>query len=552
MKNIKKKSQINLIWHINDLPIKFPSKIRDTYEKIYLKNRKIYTNWVDKNGKKFSDDIDWWMTSPSFRNPYVSRLLNYFSVIDTLKTFKNENIKIFTDSEVFGEIIKNKLGNVNVEINLKKNSRGLLAKLKNYFKSTIYQLIIFSFIKIFKKKEDISNKKLVLIDKFVTLNQSQNLGYYPKFLNIKKIRIVPTFIPTLNLFKLIKIFYYLKNNDQKFLYKEQYLKLNDLYFSFTHIFRRKKFLNQKFFYNKINVSNLIHDELESYIDFFSINNGLLNYKFFYRLSKEKVNIFKSFNWFENQIIDKGWNLGFRKYFSKNEQNSYGYQDFNKHFNLISNSPSILEKTSKVIPNRIIIISNYFKKITNEFTKKQKIIIAQSERFKKLTRAKVSPLKKRDKILIILSGIRNIDRALIDLIKTVCLRNKKIIAFVKPHPILNIDQIITKKSLPTNLIVCEEDLIKILNKSFITITAGPSSALLESVSFRTYNILPEIECGTDMNAKIFSLKKHEYSLVRNSNELLRAINYIKKNKKNIKIFKRVIINSKSKKLDNFIN
>ena len=552
MKNIKKKSQINLIWDIDDLPIKFPLKIRDAYEKIYLKNRKIYTNWVDKNGKKFSGNIDWWMTSPSFRNPYVSRLLNYFSVIDTLKTLKNENIKIFTDSEVFGKIIKDKLGNVNVEIHLKKNTRGSVAKLKNYLKSTIYQLIIFGLIKILKKKEEVSNKKLVLIDKFVTLNQSQNLGYYPKFLNTKNIRIVPTFIPTLNLFNLIKIFNYLKKNDHKFLYKEQYLKLNDLYFSFTHVFRRKKFFNQKFFYNKINISSLIHDELESYIDFYSINNGLLNYKFFYRLSKDNVDIFKSFNWFENQIIDKGWNLGFRKYFPKNEHNSYGYQDFNKHFNLISNSPSSLEKTSRVTPYKIIIISNYFKKITNEFAKSQKVIVAQSERFKKLTKAKISPLKKRDKILIILSGIRNIDKALIDLIKKVCSRNKKILAFVKPHPILNINQIIEEKNLPTNLIVCEEDLKKILNKSLIAITAGPSSALLESVSFRTYNILPEIECGTDMNAKIFNLNKNEYSLVRNSNELLRVINHITKNKKKIKVLKRTIINPKFKKLDNFIN
>ena len=71
-----------------------------------------------------------------------------------------------------------------------------------------------------------------------------------------------------------------------------------------------------------------------------------------------MNIYKSFNWFENQIIDKGWNYGFRKYFPKNQLNSYGYQDFNKHFNLLSNSPSKLEKSSKVIPNKIIIISKY--------------------------------------------------------------------------------------------------------------------------------------------------------------------------------------------------
>ena len=60
---------------------------------------------------------------------------------------------------------------------------------------------------------------------------------------------------------------------------------------------------------------------------------MLNYKFFYRLSKNRVNVSKSFNWFENQIIDKGWNLGFRNFFPNQEKNSYGYQDFNKHFNV---------------------------------------------------------------------------------------------------------------------------------------------------------------------------------------------------------------------------
>ena len=44
-------------------------------------------------------------------------------------------------------------------------------------------------------------------------------------------------------------------------------------------------------------------------------------------------------------------------------------------------------------------------------------------------------------------------------------------------------------------------------SFITITAGPSSALLESVSFGSFNILPKIECGTFYNAQMFNLKKN---------------------------------------------
>ncbi len=387
-----------------------------------------------------------------------------------------------------------------------------------------------------------------MIDKFITLEEKQNLGYFPRFHNSKNVRIVPTFIPTLNIFNLIKIFSYINKNPHKFIFKEQYLQMKDLYFSFTHIFRRKQFLKLKYYYNKIDLSKLIQNELNDYDDFYSINNGLLNYKFFYRLSKDGVNIYKSFNWFENQIIDKGWNFGFRKYFPKNHLNSYGYQDFNKHFNLISNSPSNLERICKVTPNKIIIISKFFKKITNEFSKNQKLIIGQSERFKKLTKIRLVPFKSRTKILIILSGIRKIDEELMSMAIETCELNKKIKIYIKPHPILNIEEIISKKNIPINIIVYKGDLKKILMNSLITITAGPSSALLESVSFCSFNILPTIECGTINNAKIFNLRKNEYSLVNNSKELELQINYILKNKNKIKIRKRSIINPKSYKIE----
>ena len=550
MKNIKKTSQINLIWDIDDLPIKFPSKIRGTYEKIYLKNRKNYTNWIDKIGKKYANNIDWWMTLPSFRNPYASKILNYLCIIDTLSILKFTNITLFTSSKIFGKLITENFKNSNIEVRIKPKNSGI-SKFKNFLKSTIYQLFLFLFIKILKKKETFENRKIVLIDKFITFKEKQNFGYFPEFGNSKNIKIVPTFIPTLNIFNLIKIFNYIKKNPHKYIYKEQYLDFEDLCFSFSHILRRRRFLKNKYYYKKIDLSEIIYNELKGYDDFYSINVGLLNYKFFYRLSKEKVNVHKSFNWFENQIIDKGWNYGFRKYFPKNQLNSYGYQDFNKHFNLLSNSPSKLEKSSKVIPNKIIIISKFFKKITNEFNKNQKLIIGQSQRFKKLNKIKLIPFKKRKKILIILSGIKAIDKELINMTIKTCEISKKTQIYIKPHPILNIDNIISKNLLPINLVLYDGDLKKILMNSFITITAGPSSALLESVSFGSFNILPKIECGTFYNAQIFNLKKNEYSLVNNSKELNNKVNYILKNKNKIKVKKRSIIKSKSVKITNLL-
>ena len=90
----------------------------------------------------------------------------------------------------------------------------------------------------------------------------------------------------------------------------------------------------------------MHEEISNYDDFYSINNGLLNYKFFYRLSKNRVNVIKSFNWFENQIIDKGWNY-FRNFFPNQQKNSFGYQFFNDILILLVIHPHRLKNLAKL-------------------------------------------------------------------------------------------------------------------------------------------------------------------------------------------------------------
>ena len=132
-----------------------------------------------------------------------------------------------------------------------------------------------------------------------------------------------------------------------------------------------------------NLSKIICEEITQYDNFNSVVAGLLNYDFFYKISLQKVNISKSINWFENQVIDRGWNLGFRKFFKKYEKNSFGYQNFTRHYNLISFSPSVSESEAKVTPNKIIVVSKYFKKITKEFNKKQLCFIGPTARFKNI-------------------------------------------------------------------------------------------------------------------------------------------------------------------------
>ena len=221
-------------------------------------------------------------------------------------------------------------------------------------------------------------------------------------------------------------------------------------------------------------------------------------------------------------------MGYRKYFKKYEKNSFGYQNFTRHYNLISFSPSVPESVSKITPNKIIVISKYFKKIAKEFNKKQLVILGPTNRFENFILKKIKNSKK-EKILLVLSGILQIDKALIRIVKETCNLNKKITIYLKDHPILPLDNIIKKNLLPKNLIKTNENLDTLLQKCLITIISGPTSVIKESQNMNNIILLPNIEVGTEINAKRLKLNKKNYFVVNSKKEILETINLIKNKK-----------------------
>ena len=143
-------------WNIDEEPINFPDKIRIIYERNYIKNRVQFTNWIDSFSKKHSQDIDWWMTLPSTRDPYKSNLLNYICIIDTLKKIQIKNIKIKTKSKEFAKILNQKF---KILVDIKKKQNFFLFKsINNFIKSVFFQLIIFLYINLFIKKKKCEKK----------------------------------------------------------------------------------------------------------------------------------------------------------------------------------------------------------------------------------------------------------------------------------------------------------------------------------------------------------------------------------------------------------
>ena len=90
-----------LYWDITEQPCEFPSIVRDLYFKESIKNRANYTKWIGKISKKNQKKLDWWLTSPPSRNPFISTIHKHISVLNVIEKIKDkvQELEIRTDSE---------------------------------------------------------------------------------------------------------------------------------------------------------------------------------------------------------------------------------------------------------------------------------------------------------------------------------------------------------------------------------------------------------------------------------------------------------------------
>jgi len=127
----------------------------------------------------------------------------------------------------------------------------------------------------------------------------------------------------------------------------------------------------------------------------------------------------------------------------------------------------------------------------------------------------------------------IDKALIKVVKDVCLVEKQIKIYVKDHPILPLKKITSLKNIPNNLVLTRQNLENLLKKSLISITSGPTSAIQESYNMNNFLILPDIEVGTKINSLRLKLNSKNVFITKNTEQFISAVKMIKKNKNKFK-------------------
>ena len=495
-----------------------PSDYQKDFQKIYSKNkfylRKKYSLFIDNISHKFSNNIDWWVSSVAERNLNSSLYHNiclYFSLKEFLKKKKVDKI-IVNNFELLQKIKKF----YKKKIILKKSTNY------SYFiKTIIKHLIIFFYIKIFKKRIKIK-KKISLVDKFITSTKLNHDRYYNNYFDKKDYIYVPTFVnlSNLNIVKCIN-----KMSEQKYLLTYSYLSFADFLFSIKYYFRIKKLNLGKCYLKNVEFSSLVTSELNNLKNINAIYLGIQNYLFAKKLKQNNVKIEKIINWFENSNVDKGWNMGFQKFYSKSK--ILGYQGYFIEKEWLYLDPSNSEYKYKVIPKEIVCIGSNLVKSRKEHCKNLKIVNGLNLRFKNMEKIKKTR-KNKNSILVTLNiDIESSRRIIQSILKTEYCKSGKSI-YIKEHPLLKIQKL-NIFPLPKNIKLYEGNYLDIVKKFKVIITSGSSSSIMQAIFLNCYVIFPFNNYFDKFNFKELKIPNSKYKVCKTTKELDKYINYYLKKK-----------------------
>jgi hypothetical protein len=490
----------------------YPEPIKSVYEKIYLKNIYKYNCWIDNISKKNKDDYNWWFSVCPSRNELDTNIYHYFCIIETLKYNNSLFKKIILSSFALKKTLKKKFPHIIFEVNNYFFNRSLLA-IKNFL--FFFFKYIFISLFIFKKKY----KNINIASTFV-LSINSNYNFYEKFFsenNIKKIYYIPLFMnfSFRNIFFYVVKFYKKKN----IIFTESFFTFGDILKSFFLTFKIKKdFL----LFNGNNFNGIIKEEITKNRYNRSVIQSYLNFFFFKRLKENNIPVIKAVSTFENQIIDKGWQLGLSKYYP--DCRNYAYQPVSFHPQFQYLYPTNSERISRVVPREIYVTGKFFVKERKKLCKKLIYNLSTDQKF-----LNIKKLKKKINILILLSGIKKFDIELIDVIKSnhLFFSNNRIVVYFKFHPTLESSYIFNDIYKYKFFEEIHGIGSKVIQRSKIVITSSFTAGLYESLIRQCYTFLYDLH---PLDYKLY--KKFNYIdnflFFRNPNRMIRILSlYINK-------------------------
>ena len=524
-------------------------------DNIAEKIRREYVDYLIKIGKDNEENVDWWVLNFVSRNTLMSQLFRDICFLIMLKKRLKEGHlydEIIIDSLALKKAIKKNFYKYHFKVNYKGRSvlHTYLGRINSYFK--VFKQILFRLFAAWstrKYKRIIkTDRALTLLDVFIFQN-SFDEGiyldrYYPKLLesidsNEKEYTYyVPTFY---GIKKYKKVFTEMRKSKQNFLVKEDYLKLKDYLFALLYPLRLNKLKIKYRDFLGLDIYPLIREEMANDRVSHSSIYSLLNYRFSRRLKENGIKLRLIVNWFENQIIDHGFNSGFRKYYP--ESKLIGYLGAPLLDNYLSLFPTEQERVCAVIPEEINVIGNGYINMVKEFCPDLQVKVAPAFRYSEVwNKRNYFPDKYKCSILVALPILVDESDEIMDIVLEAArsINIKDCIFKIKPHPTCDIKKLSDKwsKKLPEIFKFVDGDFNSCIEKSDILISSA-STACLETLA----KGIPVIVIGNSLGLTQLSIPRSIsegiWKLCYSVNDVVEAIKlYSKKDNKTVNMYKKI--------------
>ena len=395
----------------------------------------------------YGDNLDWLLSSVVSRDIFAGDFFFNLCLFNLAKRKLSEDDYqlILVGNKGLKKALAKYLEETKIQVRIEpvKPKNNWKVILKNRIKPAylLYHLFsswVFSRIYLFDKRL-LPEKELNIIDCFVIDDNFKDFAdknrYFPgitRYLNPserERTFFSPNFFGTLNYRKLFRE---ARENREVFIFKEEFLTAEDYYRAFFHAFRVRNLIKKYKWESPIEI--LFREELMK--NRFNLNSALaiLNYSFFKRLKEKRVKLGLVLDWFENQSVDKGFNLGVNTFFP--EAKHGGYQGFPLIPNYIHLYPTDYEKKNKLIPDEILVMGEGLKENIKRFSRGISVDVAPAFRFSYLWNERRSyPDNNFFQILISLPMAWGDCYEMCEIIAEVIpfLKDEEVVLKIKPHP-----------------------------------------------------------------------------------------------------------------------
>jgi hypothetical protein len=545
----KENSIISLDLRING---KLDLKYHDEFDQIAHLIRAEFNDFIFRISDPHKENLDWWVETPSSRNPFVSNLFHYCCFLELLSSIigRNEIINsIFVDSIDYRNVITLYLKENNItSIPVIVVSTPLKGRFKMFFKP--YYIVVMVIIKylIFQslalmtalyKLKIPNNLPLTLIDTFVFPGFIDEDRTYPGLWDAidQKKRGSVFFVPNLYGFPVLSLFRTyrkLRKAKRNFLLKEDFFRLSDYLYAFNHLWRKQKIKIGNSYYKKFELSGLIKRELFSNNGFSSAVLAILNYRFALRLKKKNILLHRVINRFENQTIDKGWNAGFLKFYP--DADIIGYQGFVASPHYLCAYPTEFEHKCRLLPKTIALMGQRHIFEKREFFPQLRSVNAPALRYKWLWKKRcIFPSGNKFVVLVTLPILTQEFIRIMNMVDSISKEENNEIEFIiKPHPALSpkyIEKQLSFKAIDKYLFSSDTFEIAIENSHLLI--GNSSSTSLETLARGIPVIVIGNSHGLTYNPIPKEISRKIWKLCYSKEELVGAINYFRNNSTNFK-------------------